>query len=37
MAILIQAVAHEILQKNKATNRDTTPLQLIKLAYLAHG
>ncbi len=37
MAIPIQAVAHAILQKNKAENRDTTPLQLIKLAYLAHG
>ncbi len=37
MAIPIQAVAHAILQKNKAENRDTTPLQIIKLAYLAHG
>ncbi len=37
MAIPIQAVAHEILQQNKKASRKTTPLQLIKLAYLAHG
>ena len=37
MTTSIQAVAHEILQNNKAAKRKTTPLQIIKLAYLAHG
>ncbi len=37
MTIPTLVVAHEILQQNKAKGRTTTPLQLIKLAYLAHG
>ncbi len=37
MTTSIQVVAHAILQKNKAEGRKTTPLQIIKLAYLAHG
>ncbi len=37
MCIHIQVAAHEILRQNKSAGRTTTPLQLIKLAYLAHG
>ncbi len=38
MALLpIQVVDHEILQNNKSASRGTMPLQIIKLAYLAHG
>ena len=37
MTVPVQVVAHTILQKNKSVGRDTTSLQIIKLAYLAHG